>query len=82
LLTPTLAAQMASTYQRLSGGRLLVNMVTGAEPTELARFGIHDDKTTRYEQTGEFIEVLRGAWSGEPFDFSGDHYQVEGATTR
>ena len=36
LLTPTLAAQMASTYQRLSGGRLLVNMVTGAEPAELA----------------------------------------------
>ncbi len=82
LLTPTLAAQMAATYQRLSGGRLLVNMVTGAEPAELARFGIHDDKATRYEQTGEFIEILRGAWSGEPFDFAGDHYRVEGATTR
>ena len=82
LLTPTLAAQMASTYQRLSGGRLLVNIVTGAEPTELARFGVHDDKATRYEQTGEFIEVMRGAWSGKPFDFAGDHYAVEGATTR
>jgi alkanesulfonate monooxygenase len=82
LLTPTLAAQMASTYQRLSGGRLLVNMVTGAEPAELARFGVHDDKATRYEQTGEFVEILRGAWSGEPFDFTGRHYQVEGATTR
>jgi alkanesulfonate monooxygenase len=82
LLTPTLAAQMASTYQRLSRGRLLVNIVTGAEPTELARFGIHDDKETRYEQTGEFLRVMRGAWSGEPFDFSGKHYEVEGATTR
>ncbi len=82
LLTPTLAAQMASTFQRLSGGRVLVNLVTGAEPAELARFGIYDDKVTRYEQTGEFIEVLRGAWRGEPFDFSGRHYQVEGATTR
>src|SRR5881394_1877662 len=40
LLSPTLAAQMASTYQRLSGGRLLVNIVTGAEDAELARFGI------------------------------------------
>jgi alkanesulfonate monooxygenase SsuD/methylene tetrahydromethanopterin reductase-like flavin-dependent oxidoreductase (luciferase family) len=29
LLSPTLAAQMASTYQRLSGGRLLLNIVTG-----------------------------------------------------
>jgi alkanesulfonate monooxygenase len=82
LLTPTLAAQMASTYQRLSGGRLLVNLVTGAEPAELARFGVHEDKHTRYEQTGEFVEVLRGAWSGEPCTFAGRHYRVEGATTR
>jgi alkanesulfonate monooxygenase len=82
LLTPTLAAQMASTYQRMSEGRLLVNIVTGAEPSELARFGIHADKQARYEQTGEFLEVVRGAWSGEPFDFDGAHYRVEGATTR
>jgi len=62
---------MASTYQRLSGGRLLVNIVTGAEPAELARFGIHDDKETRYAQTEEFIEIVRGAWSGTPFTFRG-----------
>jgi alkanesulfonate monooxygenase len=82
LLTPTLAAQMASTYQRLSGGRLLVNIVTGAEPAELARFGVHDDKDTRYRQTGEFLEIVRGAWSGEPFSFRGHHYEVTDATTR
>ncbi len=82
LLTPTLAAQMASTYQRLSGGRLLVNVVTGAEPAELARFGVHDDKDTRYEQTDEFLEIVRGAWSGEPFTYTGHHYEVTDATTR
>jgi alkanesulfonate monooxygenase len=82
LLTPTLAAQMASTYQRLSNGRLLVNIVTGAEPAELARFGVHEDKETRYEQTGEFLDVLRGAWSGEPFTFQGKHFDVTDATTR
>jgi alkanesulfonate monooxygenase len=82
LLTPTLAAQMASTYQRLSGGRLLLNIVTGAEPTELARFGVWEDKETRYDRTGEFISVLRGAWSGAPFDHDGPFFHVEGATTR
>ena len=81
LLSPTLAAQMASTYQRLSGGRLLVNIVTGAEPAELARFGVCDDKDTRYERTGEFVEVMRGAWSGEPFDFEGAHYTASSAPT-
>jgi alkanesulfonate monooxygenase len=71
LLTPTLAAQMASTFQRMSNGRCLVNIVTGAEQAELARFGVTEDKETRYERTGEFIEVMRGAWSGEPFSYKG-----------
>jgi alkanesulfonate monooxygenase len=82
LVSPTLAAQMASTYQRVSNGRLLVNIVTGAEPAELARFGIWEDKETRYERTGEFVRIMRGAWSGEPFAFDGKHYNVDGATTR
>jgi len=82
LLAPTLAAQMASTYQRMSGGRLLVNIVTGAEPAELARFGVFEDKDTRYERTGEFVQIMRGAWSGEPYDFTGAHYRVEAASTR
>ncbi len=82
LLTPTLAAQMASTYQRLSDGRLLLNIVTGAEQAELARFGVFEDKATRYEKTAEFIEVLRGAWQETSFDYAGAHYKVRNATTR
>lgn len=82
LLSPTLAAQMASAYQRLSGGRLLLNIVTGAEPAELARFGVWEDKETRYERTGEFIEIMRAAWRDEPADFEGSFYRVAGATTR
>ncbi len=82
LLSPTLAAQMASTYQRMSGGRMLVNVVTGAEPRELHRFGDFADKSTRYERTGEFLDIMRRSWTGEPVDFSGKHYTVEGATTR
>lgn len=82
LLSPTLAAQMASTYQRLSGGRLLLNVVTGAEPAELARFGDWADKDTRYERTGEFLAVMKAAWGPDPVDHVGPHYRVAGATTR
>ncbi len=82
LLSPTLAAQMASTYQRMSGGRLLVNIVTGAEPAELARFGVWEDKQTRYERTGEFLGIMKQAWGPEPIDAEGSHYRVVGATTR
>ena len=82
LISPTLAAEMASTYQRMSGGRLLMNVVTGADTSELARFGDWLDHDARYARTGEFLEVLRGAWAADPVDFEGEHYRVAGATTR
>lgn len=82
-MSPTLAAQMASTYQRMSNGRLLLNVVTGAEPRELNRFGDWLDKDSRYARTGEFLEIMRHALEGEqPYDFGGTYYDVAGATTR
>ncbi len=81
LISPTLAAQQAATFQRISGGRLLLNVVTGGDPEEQRRFGDRLDHDQRYERTAEFLTVLRGAWGQEPFDFHGDHIQVDGATT-
>lgn len=82
LLNPTQAAQMAATYQSMSGGRLLINIVIGAEPRELARFGDFRSKDERYRRAGEFLTILRGALEQESFDFEGEFYRVEQATTR
>ncbi|WP_375492495.1 LLM class flavin-dependent oxidoreductase [uncultured Jatrophihabitans sp.] len=79
-ISPTLAAQQAQTFQRLTGGRLLLNVVTGGDPTEQRRFGDFLDHDERYARTAEFLQVLRGASSGTPFDFAGEHLRVEGAT--
>ncbi|MDE2204761.1 MAG: LLM class flavin-dependent oxidoreductase, partial [Burkholderiaceae bacterium] len=49
LMAPTLAARMAATYDRLSNGRLLVNLVTGGDPSELAGDGLFLDHAQRYE---------------------------------
>ncbi|MBD0672842.1 LLM class flavin-dependent oxidoreductase [Streptomyces sp. CBMA156] len=78
-ISPTLAAQMAATFQGQSRGRLLLNIVTGGDPAEQARFGDHLGKAARYARTDEWLTVLRGAWSPEPFDHSGAHYDVRGA---
>jgi alkanesulfonate monooxygenase len=80
-IAPTLAAQMAGSYQRLSGGRLALNVVTGGEDTEMRRFGPHVGKDARYARTAEFLQVIRGAWEAEPFSFAGEHYDVQDATT-
>ncbi len=81
LISPTLAAQQASTFQRITGGRLLLNIVTGGDAVEQRRFGDWLDHDQRYDRTAEFIAVLRGSWGDEPFDFHGEHYEMAGATT-
>jgi alkanesulfonate monooxygenase len=79
ITNPTLAAQQAATFQRLSGGRLLINIVTGGDSSEQRRFGDWLSHDERYARTDEFLSILRGAWSGTPYDFGGWHYRVEGA---
>jgi len=79
LMSPTLAAHMAATYQRVSGGRLLLNVVTGGDDVEQRRFGDHLGKQARYERAGEFLHVVRELWRGAPVTFAGRHYDVRAA---
>lgn len=79
LMSPTVAARMASTLDRLSGGRLLVNIVAGGDPVELAGDGLFLDHDSRYEATGEFLTVWRKILAEEKVDFQGSHVHVQGA---
>lgn len=79
LMSPTLAARMAATFDRLSEGRLLINVVTGGDPVELAGDGVHLSHDERYELTDEFLTVWRRALAGETVDFRGKHLAIDGA---
>ncbi|HWH95852.1 MAG TPA: LLM class flavin-dependent oxidoreductase [Baekduia sp.] len=79
LQSPTLSAQMAATYQRISAGRLLLNVVTGGDDAEQRRFGDHVSKAERYARAGEFLHVVRALWTGETVDYHGKYYDIEGA---
>lgn len=80
---PSLAARMAASFDRLSGGRLLINLVTGGDQTELEGDGVFLDHATRYEQSSEFIriwrEILARSHAGESLDYEGKHLSVKGA---
>ena len=80
---PSLAARMAATFDRLSGGRLLVNLVTGGDQAELEGDGVYLDHASRYEQSAEFIriwrEILTRSHDGQGYDFEGKHLSVKGA---
>jgi alkanesulfonate monooxygenase len=79
LLSPFLAAQMAGTFQNLSGGRLLLNVVTGGESHEQRMFGDFLDKDDRYARCSEFLDIVRALWQGEPVTYRGRHLRVEDA---
>lgn len=81
LLSPTLAAQMAATFQWQSGGRLLLNVVTGGEDHEQRTFGDFLTKNERYARCGEFLDVTRKLWANEgPVTFDGEYIKVENAS--
>src|SRR6195952_572886 len=81
-VVPALAAHMAATLQRISRGRLLLNVVTGGDAREQRAYGDFLSHDQRYERTAEFLQVVRRTWEAEPFDFSGKHYQVEAGGLR
>ncbi|WP_028311162.1 FMNH2-dependent alkanesulfonate monooxygenase [Derxia gummosa] len=83
LMTPTLGARMAATFDRLSGGRCLVNLVTGGDVAELEADGLFLDHAERYEASSEFIhvwrEILTRSHTGEAFSYEGKHIRVKDA---
>jgi alkanesulfonate monooxygenase len=78
ITSPGAAARMAATFDRMSNGRLLVNVVTGGDPVELAGDGLHLSHDDRYDLTDEFLTVWRGIVGGEVVDFEGRYLNIKG----
>lgn len=80
LLSPTLAARMTATLDRLSNGRLLINVVTGGDPVENAGDGIHFSHAERYEVTEEFLHIYKALLRGESVNHKGKQFDIENGT--
>lgn len=78
-IAPTVAAKMSNTLDQLTKGRVLINVVTGGYPAELAADGDFTEHDDRYARTQEFMQVVRKAWT-EPkrWDHDGRYYKVQG----
>lgn len=80
---PWEVARQTTTLDRLSGGRLVLGVGLGTPPeTEFGWFGDVEDLAVRAEMLDESLDVIRGLWSGEPYAFSGRHYQLHEMTFR
>ncbi len=76
---PAHFASSAATLQHLSGGRLLINIVSGQD--NLAAYGdVEGDQPQRYARTKEFMRLARRLWTEEHVTFDGEHFGVSGST--
>ncbi|HWO98492.1 MAG TPA: FMNH2-dependent alkanesulfonate monooxygenase [Bacillus sp. (in: firmicutes)] len=80
LMSPTLAARMTATLDRFSKGRLLINVVAGGDPVELAGDGLFLEHDDRYKLTDEFLTVWRNVLQEQEVEFQGEHLRVEGGS--
>ncbi|PJJ62321.1 LLM class flavin-dependent oxidoreductase [Compostimonas suwonensis] len=75
---PTYAAKVFATLDQISDGRLNVHFITGGSTADQAAEGDFLTKDERYARTGEYIRIVKQAWtSTEPFGFDGEHYRFE-----
>jgi alkanesulfonate monooxygenase len=77
LQSPSVAARMTATLDRVSNGRLLINVVTGGDPVENAGDGIFLDHDARYAVTREFLDVYSRLLGGETVNFEGEHISIK-----
>jgi dimethylsulfone monooxygenase len=75
---PALLAKQAANIDRISNGRLTLNVVSSWWADEATKYGVkfdtHDD---RYARTAEWLEVVNGCWSEQHFSYNGSYYFVE-----
>ncbi|MEH2415461.1 FMNH2-dependent alkanesulfonate monooxygenase [Nostoc sp.] len=79
IMSPSLAVRMAATFDQISNGRIILNVVTGGDTKELAKDGIFLDHDQRYELTDEFLTIWRSLMQGEEVTFNGRHLKLQGA---
>ena len=76
--SPAFYARQTTALDRLSNGRLLLNVVAGGSSAELAGDGIFLDHDTRYAQADEFLTIWRRLMSGDRVNFNGQFLKVQG----
>jgi len=78
---PWKVARESVSLDLLSDGRLNLGVGIGwpTDP-EFTRFHSETDLRARADMLDEGLEILTGLWTGEPYEFHGEHYNLERST--
>lgn len=73
---PWHVAREVTTVDRLSGGRAILGVGVGDSELSFTAFGEEAELRVRAELLDEALRIVTGLWTGEPFSFSGRHFEV------
>jgi F420-dependent oxidoreductase-like protein len=77
---PSELAKVVATVDHISGGRVELGIGAGWYEREHAEFGFpFPALDARMAMFAEQVEIVCRQWSGEPFDFVGEHYRLTGS---
>ena len=76
LFSPVLAARLTASLDRVTGGRINLNIVSGSGNFDFE--GLDLTQAERYALTNEWLGVFRDLLRGETVDHQGEHLQVHG----
>ena len=75
--SPAILAKQAANLDRISNGRLALNVVSSWWADEARRYGVHfEEHDDRYARTDEWLRIISGAWSERAFSHTGKYYGV------
>ncbi len=75
---PAILAKSAASIDRISHGRLALNVVSAWWKDEARRYGAaFDEHDRRYQRTREWLEIVTAAWREPEVSYDGEFYQVE-----
>jgi FMNH2-dependent dimethyl sulfone monooxygenase len=75
---PALLAKQSANIDRISNGRLSLNVVSSWWAEEAKKYGVqfdqHDD---RYARTSEWLDIVDAAWKQDHFSYVGKYHSVQ-----
>jgi dimethylsulfone monooxygenase len=75
---PAILAKQAANIDRISGGRVALNVVSSWWRDEARRYGVQfDEHDDRYARTAEWLAIIDGVWREPIFSFEGRYFRVD-----
>jgi alkanesulfonate monooxygenase len=79
-VSPVMLAKMVTTFDQLTGGRIVVNLIAGQSEAENAADGIRYGKEERYALMAEEVAIIKALWTATgPLDWEGRFHTLHGA---